>query len=265
MDDTLLHSDLSISKRTRNAIKQAEEAGLTIVLASGRIPEAMDRYVRLLGLNTNPGYLISNNGAVIMESHTGKVIHEARIDINTALTICDLAIAEDFPVQIYDDDIMYVSRKNEYSARDQKTTGIRQVEVRNFRAMLAEGCHKLVILGEPPVLSSLKVIIENFMLNDATLFISKPYFLELMPRGTDKGSALAFVAKTLGVDADQVMAIGDSMNDEAMIRWAGMGVAMANADARIKSIADLVTDSTNDQDGVAEVIEKYFFRKGSIA
>ena len=59
--------------------------------------------------------------------------------------------------------------------------------------------------------------------------------------------------------ADETIAIGDSMNDEAMIRWAGIGVAMANGDEQIKSIADIVTDSTNDEDGVAEVIEKYFF------
>jgi hydroxymethylpyrimidine pyrophosphatase-like HAD family hydrolase len=82
-----------------------------------------------------------------------------------------------------------------------------------------------------------------------------------MPKGIDKGSALARIADILGVNAGEVMAIGDSMNDEAMIRWAGMGVAMANGDAHIKNIAGLVTDNTNDDDGVAEVIEKYFLER----
>ena len=74
---------------------------------------------------------------------------------------------------------------------------------------------------------------------------------------------MAHIAKIPGVSAKEVMAIGDSMNDEAMIRWTGTGVAMANADAHIKSMADLITDGTNDDDGVAEVIEKYFVKKGA--
>ena len=261
LDDTLLRSDLTISYRTRNAIKRAETAGAMIVLASGRIPQAMEHFSRLLGLNKKPGYLVSNNGALIQESHTGNIIHEARIDVQTALAICDLANAEGFPIQMYEDDIMYVSRQNEYSGYDQRVTGIRQVVVENFRAMVGEGCHKLIIPGDPMILPHVKTLIMSYMGEDITLFTSRPYFLEIMPKGTDKGTALATIAGILGVSAEQIMAIGDSMNDEAMIRWAGIGVAMANADEQIKNIADLVTESTNDGDGVAEVIEKYFLEK----
>jgi len=258
LDDTILRSDLTISYRTRSAIKRAEAAGAVIVLASSRIPEAMEHSAVLLGLDRNPGYLISNNGALILESHTGKIIHEVKIEAETALSICDLADAEGFPMQMYDDDIMYVSRKNEYSDLDQRTNGIRQVVVENFRDMVAEGCHRLIIPGDPSILSHVKDIVMNYLGDKVTLFYSRPYFVEIMPKGTDKGSALALIAEILGVSAGEVMAIGDSMNDEAMIRWAGVGVAMANGNDHIKNIADLVTDSTNDDDGVAEVIEKYF-------
>ena len=261
LDDTLLRSDLSISHRARNAIKHAINARTAIVLASSRIPEAMERYARLLGLDRKPGYLISNNGALIMESHTGNIIHETRLEGGTALAICDLAYEKGFPLQIFEDDIMYVSRKNEYSALDERSTGIRQVVVENFRAMVAAGCYKLVIPGEPSVLSGVREIVSNTLGKNVTLSASRPYFLEIMPKGTDKGSALALIAEILGVSAGEVMAIGDSMNDEAMIRWAGTGVALANADARIKEIADLIADSTNDDDGVAKLIEKYFVRK----
>jgi len=262
VDDTLLHSDLSISRRTRSTIKQAEKDGATVVLASSRIPDSLERYARLLGLDKYPGYLICKNGALIMESDTGNIIHEARLEVGTALMICDLALAEDFPIQVFEDDIMYVSRKNEYTGEDQRITGIRQVVVENFRDMVAEGCHNLVIAGDPSVLTHVRIIIQNYMGKDITVFTSRPYFLEIMPKGTDKGSALAFISDILGVSAGEVMAIGDSMNDEAMIKWAGIGVALANADDNIKSIADLVMDSTNDEDGVAEVIEKYFIRSG---
>ena len=261
LDDTLLRSDLSISYRTRNAIKRTEAAGVSVVLASGRTPSAMEQFSRLLGMHKRPGYLVCNNGALIRESHTGKIVHETRIESQIALAVCDLAGAEGFSVQMYEDDIMYVSRQNEYSGYDQKLTGTRQVVVENFRAMVGEGCYKLIIPGDPMLLSPLESLIRTYLGKDLTLFTSRPYYLEILPYATDKGTALAKIAEIAGADAGEVMAIGDSMNDEAMIRWAGLGVAMANGDERIKNIADLVSDRTNDDDGVAEVIEKYFLAK----
>ena len=262
LDDTLLRSDFSISSRTRNAIKRTEAAKVTIVLASGRIPEAMEPFSRLLGLHQRPGYLVSNNGALIQESNTGTVVHEAQIDRETVLAVCDLADAEGFPVQMYEDNIMYVSRQNEYSGHEQKLTGLRQVVVENFRAMVGESCYKLTIPGDPALLSHVENLVRTFLGEKITLFNGRPYFLDLMSRGTDKGSALAKIAEISGVSAGETLAIGNSSNDEAMIRWAGIGVAMANSDEHIKSIATLVTEYTNDNDGVAEIIEKYFFDKG---
>ena len=261
LDDTLLRSDLSISYRTRNAIKRAEAAGVTVVLASGRVPAAMERFSRLLGLHKHLGYIISHNGALIQETHTDKIIHEAWVEPETALTVCDLASAEGFPVQIYEDDIMYVSRENEYTSYDQRLTGLRQVVVENFRAMVGRGCYKLLIPGDPMLLAPLEGLVRAYLDDDITLFTSKPYFLEILPRDTNKGTALARVAEILGIDQEDTMAIGDSMNDEAMILWAGLGVGMANGDEHIKSIADLVTDHSNDDDGVAEIINKYLLGK----
>jgi Cof subfamily protein (haloacid dehalogenase superfamily) len=262
LDDTLLRSDLSISYRTRNVIKKAEAAGVTVVLASGRAPAAMEQFSRLLGMQKRPGYLVCNNGTIIQESHTRRCVYEIRIPAETGLIAYDLAAAEGFPVQIYEDDIMYVSRSNEFADYDQKLTGLRQVVVENFRDMVANGCYKLLIPGDPMLLTPLESIIKTYLGKDITLFTSKPYYLEVLPADTDKGTALAKVAEILGIPREAVLAIGDSMNDEAMIRWAGMGVAMANGDERIKNIASLVTERSNDDDGVAEVIEKFILTKG---
>jgi Cof subfamily protein (haloacid dehalogenase superfamily) len=262
LDDTLLRSDLSISYRTRSVIKKAQGAGVVVTLASGRAPVAMEDFSRLLGMNRRPGYLICNNGTVIRETNTGKTIFERRIKVETALSAFDLAAAEGFAVQIYEDDIMYVSRSNEFADTDQKLTGLRQVVVENFRGMVAQGVYKLIIPGDPMLLSPLESILRTYLGSDITLFTSRPYFLELLPAGTDKGTALAKVAETFGIKQEEVLAIGDSLNDEAMIRWAGIGVAMANGDERIKNIASLVTKKTNDDDGIVEVIEKYVLGKG---
>jgi Cof subfamily protein (haloacid dehalogenase superfamily) len=262
LDDTLLRSDLSISYRTRNVIKKAVAQGVVVTLASGRIPAALDQFSKVLGMNKRPGYLICSNGTIIQESNTGKIIWETQVDPQAALAVYDLATAEGFPVQIYEDDIMYVSKTNEFSRYDQKLTGLKQVVADDFHEIVKRGCYKLLIPGDPMLLQPLESLIRTYLGTDITLFTSKPYFLEVLPKETDKGSALAKVSEILGIEQKAVMAVGDSMNDEAMIRWAGVGVAMMNGDERIKKMADLVTEKSNDDDGVADIIEQYVLGKG---
>jgi Cof subfamily protein (haloacid dehalogenase superfamily) len=264
LDDTLLRSDLTISFRTRNAIKRAEGAGIIVVLASGRIPAALEQFSRLLGMHKRPGYLICNNGTMIQESHTGSLIYEIRIPPKTALIAYDLAAAEGFPVQLYEDDVMYISRPNEFAEYDRKLTGLRQVVVENFRSMVAAGVYKLLIPGDPMILKPLEALLRTCIGEESTLFTSKPYFLEILPPATDKGTALAWVAERAGIPREAVLAIGDSMNDEAMIRWAGISVAMVNGDDRIKNIAAMVTDKSNDDDGIADFIERYILGKETL-
>lgn len=260
LDDTLLREDLTISFHTKNVLKRVEEAGIIVVLASGRSPKAMERYARDLGLHKRPGYLVCNNGTTIQESHTGTIVKEYFLPIEAALAVFDLVDAEGFPVQIYEDGTIYVSRRNEYADIDQKLTGLRQVVVDNFRSFLAAGAQKMVIPGDPALLKPLEVLLKTFIGDRVTIFTSKPYFLEILPPATGKGEALAVVAQMLGIDRNQVLAIGDSMNDESMIRWAGYGVAMLNGDPRIKAIAKAVTSRTNEEDGVADFVEQHLLK-----
>lgn len=257
LDDTLLRSDLTISGRTKRVLKKVEASGIVVVLASGRAPRAMERYAHELNLHKRPGYLVCNNGTTIQESHTGTIIRETFLPVELALTVFDLIDAEGLPVQIYDDDTIYVSRRNEFADQDQKLTGFRQVVVENFRSMIAQGCLKLVIPGDPMLLRPLESILKTYVGDRVTIFTSKPYFLEVLPPDTGKGEALAFVVHKLGIPRESVVAVGDSMNDESMIRWAGVGVAMRNGDERIKAMANLVTDRTNEDDGVADMIERF--------
>ena len=88
---------------------------------------------------------------------------------------------------------------------------------------------------------------------------SKPHFLEIIDSSVNKGVALSALAEHFGIDQQNVMAIGDSFNDLEMIQYAGVGVAMGNARPEIKEQADIVT-VTNEEDGVAEAIERYVLR-----
>ncbi|MCL2478461.1 MAG: Cof-type HAD-IIB family hydrolase [Treponema sp.] len=261
LEDTLLRSDFSVSYRTKTAVKRTEALGITVALVSGRIPADMERFSKTFGLNKRPGFLMCNNGALVMESNTGKVIYETRIEPGIALAICELADAEGFAVQRYEDDIMYVSRQNEYTSYDEKITGIRQVVVEHFHDMLGSKCYKLLIPGDPMLLNPLESLIRTYLENDITLFAGRPYFLEILPPNTNKGIALAKIAESIGVTAEETMAIGDSLTDQAMIEWAGTGVCMVNGDEQIKKIAQIVTDLNNDEDGAAEIINRYILAR----
>ncbi len=261
LDDTLLREDLNISQRTKSTLRRAENEGLIIVLASGRAPMAMERYARELGMHKRAGFMVANNGTTVYETDTGKLIYDRVMPVEPALIVYDLVNAEGLPVQIYDGDTIYVSCRNEFADQDQKLTGLRQVYVENFRSMLAQGQHKLVIPGDPMLLRPLETILKNTVGEYLTIFTSKPYFLEILPPHSGKGEALAEIAGLLNIPRSEIMAIGDSMNDESMIRWAGYGVAMRNSDKRLKAIASFISRYDNEEEGVADLVERYILAK----
>jgi Cof subfamily protein (haloacid dehalogenase superfamily) len=237
-------------------------AGVGVVLASGRSYSNLRRYVKLLALDKPGNYLICDNGSMIHEAATGNVVYSATIPAKPALAAFDMADAEGFAVQICRGDVLYVSRENEFAMYEKKLTGMEQTVVADFRDMVANGCHKLIIPGDPVMLRPLETLLRNIVEDGLTIFTSKPYYLEILPPEVDKGTALERVAGMLGVEQEAVMAIGDSMNDEAMIRWAGFGVAMRNGDERVKSVARFVTENSNDDDGVAVTLEQYVLKTG---
>jgi Cof subfamily protein (haloacid dehalogenase superfamily) len=260
LDDTLLRSDLSVSFYTRRIIGKAVAKEIAIVLASGRTPSSLLGFGRKLKLDKVKGFYIAENGALILNSMNGEVVERTLIPPKTAMTAYKLADAEGFSIQKYDGDVTYLSRRNEFTDYDQKLTGLRQEIVEDFGKIVEAGCSKLLIPGDPMILKPLEELFIAYIGDESTIFTSKPYFLEILPPNTDKGTALARIARTLGIAHEEVMAFGDSMNDAAMLRWAGVGVAMKNGDERIKTMARMISDRTNNDDGVAHIIEDYVLK-----
>jgi Cof subfamily protein (haloacid dehalogenase superfamily) len=256
LEDTLLRRDQSISFRVKNAVKKAATAGVTVALVSGRVPAALAPFSRVLGLHKRSGCLICNNGAVIRESHTGKTLFEAFIPREIGLIMYDLAHAEGFSVQLYEHDTMFVSRSNEFAGYDEKVTGQKQVLAENFREMVAAGCHKLIIPGDPMILGPLEELLRSYAGDDVTLLWDRAFHLEILPSQTDRGLALARLARSLRIGYGETLVIGNSLIDESMFRWAGSGAALANADERIKAQVAFVSEKTNEDDGAAEIIER---------
>ena len=91
-----------------------------------------------------------------------------------------------------------------------------------------------------------------------SIYRSEPFFIEIMPKNVDKATSLDRMLNSVGLTRDNAICCGDGFNDMSMIAYAGVGVAMANAKDEVKAVADVVTERTNDEDGLLEVVDKYF-------
>jgi Cof subfamily protein (haloacid dehalogenase superfamily) len=256
LDDTLLDEHLRISPGNREAILEAERLGVRVVLASGRATESLLAYGRELGMDRRPGYFIAYNGSAIVESDTGKTEWGVMVEPELATEAWDLAAEMGQAIQTYVPGAILVSKDNEYTRKDTELTGIpnRVVDRSEF---VAEARVKLLLPGEPRSLDPVEAHFKQAFTGRANMFRSKPYFFEFMRPEADKGLALERLAGLHGIPRESVMACGDSWNDEGMLRWAGVSVAMANAAADIKRIARWVTTRDHHHDGVAEAIERF--------
>jgi len=257
LDDTLLTEDLTISDHTVTVLQRCLDRGIIVLLASGRAPEAMYPYAERIGITTRKSFIIANNGSQILESDTRKQIYERLLPEDIAIEAFHLTEDAGLSCHIYDGKTIYVSKETEFSERDFRLSGLKPVVPDNFEDVIRRGVYKLVIPGHPnfvvPVEAEFKVQYKD----RATIFVSKPYFMEVLPLHAGKGEALQEIAEHfLGISRDLVMAFGDSMNDESMIRYAGMSTAMKNSRQEILDLARFSTEYTNDEDGIAVFLEQ---------
>ncbi len=256
LDDTLLREDLSIAEEDVRTLRAAEDLGVHIVLASGRTPEGMTRYLNLLGMDKKEGYLISYNGGQILRSDTLDVEWSRSLDPMLSREIYQDCLNWNIPIQCYREGTILTSRENYFSEMDTKLTGMPRKEVSPEEFFLQEPI-KMVIPLEPEALKKIADKLNEKYGSRANMFISKPYYFEILSPEADKGLALKHLAAQHGVTRDEVMAMGDAMNDVGMLRWAGISVAPANAREEILAMVNWVTTRTHNEGAVTEAIHRY--------
>ncbi|MBO8142333.1 MAG: HAD family phosphatase [Firmicutes bacterium] len=253
LDDTLLNEDLAISPRSRRAIARAQKAGIAVVLATGRMFPSARPYALSLGLT---GPLITYNGAMI-KTAAGNLWWHRPVPRDVALEVLDWAQSAGGAVQCYLDDRLCVPRITEEVRYYTEIAGIPAQAVGDMRRLLSEGePTKMLSVGSPEAVRAWEADLKARFGPRLAVTISKPRFVEMLRPGVSKASALAEVARRLGVDRGDVLAIGDSFNDLEMLDWAGVGVAMGNAPPEVQAAADHVVRS-NVEEGVAEAIERF--------
>ena len=237
MDGTLLGDNHKITKENKIALSKALKKGVKIVPASGRIYNSAREHFDFLDINTP---LIACNGAIIKETKTNKLIYKNSIPNDICLKIIDIFEKNKIYYQLYSENTMLC--KN-LSREDQKKT---QDRLKNFFNDEIN-----VHFGD-----DLKEEVLNHQIEDIEITSSWFNNIEIMHKGVNKGEALKELVKYLGIDRKEVIAFGDNYNDLDMLKFAGMGVVMGNADEAVKEQGDYVT-STNTEDGVAKAIYKF--------
>jgi Cof subfamily protein (haloacid dehalogenase superfamily) len=257
LDDTLLTEELTISATNRRAVRAAEDAGIAVLLASGRTLFSMRPYGRELGMWGRNGYMIANNGATVLGTDDQQILLEKPLEPALGLDVWEIVKSYGLTMQYYGDGEIFISGPSRWTEEDCRLTGQSWRLVDSFEASLTVPRTKFVIPGEPDLLVRVEKVLKERFGSGANIFTSKPYFLEVLRADADKGTALEYVASRLELEAGQIMAVGDSMNDLGMLTWAGTGVAMANARNEVKQAADYVTVRSHQEHGVAEAIERF--------
>lgn len=252
-DGTLLRSDGTISDRTSAAIRRISDAGVRVMVVTGRPPRWLDPVADLL---SHRGTAIAANGALVIDLETRTVVDSTHLDIPAARVVIQ-RLRDEFPTATFG-----VERPDGFAHERGYPRGIRNSE-RMPQVAYADTLEDLLASAPVKILARVSdVDIDTAAaravaaLNGvASVYFSGTDLLEIAAAGVSKASTLARIAAEWNVTADAVMAFGDMPNDIPMLEWAGHAVAVANAHPSVRAIADTVTAS-NDEDGVARILER---------
>lgn len=258
LDGTLTNSKKQITLHTlETLIRAQQEKGLKIILASGRPTYGVAPLANALQLDKFGGFILAYNGGEIINWRTHEIMYKNLLDHDVLPYLYECAKKNDFAIVTYENEYVLTEKPDdEYVLKEALLNVMKIKKVDNFLEAVRHPIAKCLIVGEPTRLAILEKEMQEHLKDRMGVFRSEPYFLELVPKGIDKARSLSVLLEELELKREELMAAGDGFNDLSMVRFAGMGVAMANAQDVVKENADFITLS-NDEDGVAYAVEKF--------
>lgn len=257
LDGTLTNNEKKITEKTKKALMKLQEKGHTVVLASGRPTPGVLPVAKELELEKYGGYILSYNGGKITSCATGKVIYQQTLPENIVPELFAMAEELDMGMMTYNAKGMVANQHHdEYMELE---AFINHLELNHYEEPLEEiegAVNKCLGTAPVEIAPEMEKKFAARFGDRISVSRSEPFFVELVPLGIDKAASLARLCEVLGCTKEDMIACGDGFNDISMIEFAGLGVAMENAQEPVKQVADYVTLS-NEEDGVAHVIEKF--------
>lgn len=257
VDGTLLDNNEEISSRTLAALLKVQQMGVHIVLASGRPTYGILPVAKKLELGNYGGYILSYNGAQIIDARTGEILFEKRINPEMLPYLEKKARKNGFSIFTYTEDRIIADHPEDpHIRREAVLNNMKLVEEPEFSIAVDFSPSKCMLVSDnEEALIGLEEHWRKRLNGVLDVFRSEPYFLEVVPCSVDKANTLGILMEKLGVKPEEVVAIGDGVCDFSMIQMAGLGIAMGNAQDSVKVCADVVTAS-NEEDGVALAVER---------
>lgn len=266
IDGTLLDSTGRMRPATVEAINAARACGVQVVLASARPPRGMRELYHALGLDAP---LVSYNGAAIHHPLTGQWLRHRALAPGLVRQIVELAGSRSsrlsIGAEVFDRYCVHLPGRDALSApstaepEDDADSDVERVELVTDVELFARPVTRLLLgMGSRRRVEVAQMLAHRFG-GRVAVGITDRSAIQLVHPHADKSRALASLARSMGIDRRQVMAIGDAPNDVGMLRWAGLGVGIGTAYESVLAAADVVGPSS-DEDGVAWAIETYILR-----
>ena len=254
IDGTLLRPDKRLAHRVIRAVSEASQRGVKVVLATARPPRSVRAIYEALNLDTPQ---INYNGALIHDQRAGRAILHQPVPVQLGSQLIRYARRVDpnviIGVEILD---RWYTDHTDHAGGTRTTGTFRPDFVGPLEAFIHKPATKILLQGSPERLGRVKAALCDRYRKRASILICDSQLVQVLHAGADKQVALERIALSYGIPRSRVMAIGDAPNDERMIRWAGLGVAMKNAWPTVRAAAGAIV-SGNDADGVAEALKRF--------
>lgn len=260
IDGTLLNSKHEITPEVYQAIQEAKQAGVKIVIATGRPISGVKHILTELNLLDQGDYVITFNGGLVQETATEKEILKEGLSYTDYLEWEYLSRKLGLPMHASLKDGLYTANRNigKYTVYEAQLVHS-PVFYRTPEEMADKDIIKVMLVDEPEKLDTAITQIPDTLMNSFNVAKSAPFYLEVTPKTVNKGEAIRQLSTLLGLTMDQTMAIGDQENDRSMLEVVGTAVVMENGSPDIKKIATYITKS-NDEDGVAYAIREWVLK-----
>ena len=281
LDGTMLNSYGAVTENTKNTIKKVIKNGTDVVIASGRPIDSIKAIAKEIG---SENYFIAGNGALIYDIKKNEIIYEKYLSKQKVLEVIKICEQNSISYNVYTDktilatalkyNVLYYYKENLKKEENKKTNinivkdmyeYVKNMEEEKFLKITICDSNQTVfnsIIRKIRKISGIETLdvshMSRKMIRQGTEDIPiEYYYTEISLAAVDKWNAIKFLMEKLNIKEDEVMAIGDNINDKKMIENAGLGVAMKGSTPVVTSVANDIAESNN-EDGVAKILQKYY-------
>lgn len=253
LDGTIVSGEHGVTPRVRTAIRRAQEQGVAVTIATGRMFRSARRFARDLNV-TAP--IICYQGALVRDPISGETLHSRVLPVAPALDVVAYAKARRWHINAYVDDELYMEAATPEGRFYAETSDVPIHLIPDLATAVHRGTTKLVVVADETDVPAIVSDLDKRFRSVLDITRSHPRFAEAIGQDVSKGEALHLLARALRIPSQATMAIGDNLNDLDLVTAAGVGVAMGDGDPRVRAAADWVTGTYAD-DGAALAIERF--------